>query len=138
MTKWKQKGLKKKTAYKFYVVAQKKVNGKWTNIAKSNDGHFITGNVRGKYTNPKSLWLNSTAVSLQKGKSYQIKALVTKVKSSKKLTTNHAKTLRYISNNPSVATVDANGKVTAKSKGTAVIYVQTINGIWKTCKVTVK
>ena len=30
-----------------------------------------------------------------------------------------------------------NGKVTAKETGTAVIYVQTINGIWKTCKVTV-
>ena len=43
-----------------------------------------------------------------------------------------------IGNQKDVATVDANGKVAAKSKGTAVIYVQTINGIWKTCKVTVK
>ena len=52
---------------------------------------------------------------------------------------NHiSKILRFTSNNPTVATVDANGKVTAKETGTAVIYVQTINGIWKTCKVTVK
>ena len=120
------------------MVAEKKVNGKYKTLSKSPAGHFITGNVRGKQTNPKSLKLNKTKVTLAKGKTLKIKGTVTKVKKRKKLATNHAKTLRFISNNPSVATVDANGKVAAKSKGTAVIYVQTINGIWKTCKVTVK
>ena len=37
-----------------------------------------------------------------------------------------------------VAKATAKGKITVKKTGTAVIYVQTINGIWKTCKVTVK
>ena len=67
-----------------------------------------------------------------------IKASVSKAKAGKKLATSHAANLRFVSNNPKVATVNAKGKVTAKSKGTAVVYVQTINGIWKTCKVTVK
>ena len=50
--------------------------------------------------------------------------------------TGHEKKLRFISGDPSIATVSAGGKVTAKAS--CKIYVQTINGIWKTCKVTVK
>ncbi|MBQ6623253.1 MAG: Ig-like domain-containing protein [Mogibacterium sp.] len=86
---------------------------------------------------PKSLKLKKTAITIGKGKSATINAIVTKAKSGKKLATNHAPKLRLISNNPAIATVNAKGKVTAKSKGKAVTYVQTINGIWKTCKITV-
>ena len=53
--KWTKTKLAKNTAYKFYVAAQKKSGGSYKTIAKSRAGHFITGNVRGKYTNPKSL-----------------------------------------------------------------------------------
>ena len=95
-------------------------------------------NRKGKYTNPKSLKLKKTAITLSKGKAATIKATVTKVKRGKKLATNRAPKLRFRSSNPAVAKVNAKGKVTAKSKGKAVIYVQTINGIWKKCKVTVK
>lgn len=133
-----KKKLKKNTAYKFYVEAQKKMGGKYTTIAKSKEGHFLTGNVRGKLTNPKAIKLSKSALTIKKGKSAKIKASVTKVKKSKKLSTGHAVKLRYISNDPRIATVSAKGKVTAKAKGAAVIYVQTINGIWKSVKVTVK
>ena len=34
--------------------------------------------------------------------------------------------------------VTAGGKVTAKAKGSCKIYVQTVNGIWKTCTIKVK
>ena len=136
--KFSKGGLAKNTAYKFCVVAQKKSGKTYKTVAKSNVGHFLTGNYRGKYTNPKSLKLSKTSMTIKKGKSASIKASVTKVYSSKKLATAHAAAYRYISNNPTVATVNAKGKVTAKKKGTATIYVQTINGIWKTCKVTVK
>lgn len=135
--KWSKGKLAKNTAYKFYVVAQKKSGKSYKNIAKSKVGHFYTGNVKGKYTNPRSLTLKKSAYTLKKGKTATIKASVSKVKTNKKLATSHAATYRYTSNNPAVATVNAKGKVTAKAKGTAVIYVQTINGIWKTCKVTV-
>ena len=136
--KWKKTKLAKKTSYRFYVVAQKKSGGSYKNISKSLAGHFITGNVRGKYTTPKKLTINKTAVTLKKGKSFTIKGKVTKVKAGKKLETSHAKTFRYISNNPSIASVSAKGKITAKGKGTCTIYVQTINGIWKTIKVKVR
>ena len=136
--KWTKKKLKKNRSYKFYVVAQKKSGGKYKSVAKSKVGHFFTGNTRGKYTNPKSLKLTKSKLTLKKGKSQAIKGTVTKVKKNKKLATNHAAKLRFTSNNPTVAKVNAKGKVTAKKAGTATIYVQTINGIWKTCKVTVK
>lgn len=133
-TGWTKKKLKRRTAYKFYVVAK---DSSGNVISRSLTGHAITGNVKGKYTNPKSLTLKKSAYTLKKGKTATIKASVSKVKTNKKLATSHAATYRYTSNNPAVATVNAKGKVTAKAKGTAVIYVQTINGIWKTCKVTV-
>ena len=136
--KWKKTKLLKNKSYKFKVVAQKKSNGKYKNIATSMVGHFMTGNVNGSLTNPKAITLKKSAYTLKKGKTATIKATVSKVKSGKKLGTKHAKTLRYISNNPAVATVSGGGKITAKSQGTAQIYVQTINGIWKVVKVTVK
>ena len=136
--KWTKKKLRKNTAYKFYVVAQKKSGKTYKTVAKSYVGHFFTGNERGELTNPKSLSLKKSTLSLKNGKSAVIKASVAKVKKNKKLATSHAAKLRFTSNNKAVATVNAGGKVTAKAKGTATIYVQTINGIWKTCKVTVK
>lgn len=96
------------------------------NVATSIVGHFFTSNVRGGYTNPKNLTLKKTAYSLKKGKTATIAASVSKVNSSKALATSHAAKLRFISNNPKVAAVNAKGKVTAKAKGTAIIYVQTI------------
>ena len=45
--------------------------------------------------------------------------------------------LTWTSSNPKVATVDANGVVTAKAKGTATITAA-VNGETRTCKVTVK
>lgn len=130
--------LKKKTAYGFYVVAMKKCGSSYKKMTKSLAGYFFTGNVKGKYTNPKSLKLKKTSVSLAKGKTFTLKGKVKKVKAKKKLTTKYAKQLRFISNNPKIAAVSAKGKISAKAKGTCVIYVQTTNGIWKTCKVTVK
>ena len=133
-----KKKLKKNTAYNYCVVAEKKSGSGYETIAKSKTAHFFTNNVRGKWTNPKSLKLGKSSLTLSAGKSATIKGRVTKVKKGKKLATGHAAALRYTSNNPTVAAVNAKGKVTARAKGTAVIYVQTINGIWKTVKVTVK
>lgn len=46
--------------------------------------------------------------------------------------------ITYTSSNTAVATVDANGNVTAKKKGTANITVKTSTGYSGVCKVTVK
>jgi uncharacterized protein YjdB len=120
------------------VVAQKKAGGSYRTLARSLTGHFLTGNVRGKYTNPKKLKFSSSALTLKKGSRVRLTGTITKAKKKKKLAAGHAARLRFISSDPSVASVDARGRVTAKRKGTAVIYVQTINGIWKTCRVTVR
>ena len=134
---WTKKKLKKKTFYKFKVVAQKKVNGKYKTIRTSRPGHFITGKVKGKYTNPKSLLVNKRNVTLKVGMSTKLKCKVRKVRKGKRLL-NHAAKLRYTSNDPSVAKVSKKGKITAKKAGTCKVYVQTCNGIWKTVKVTVR
>lgn len=53
---------------------------------------------------------------LKKGKSYQIKALVSPLTSQEKVT--------YLTSNKKVATVSKNGKVVAKKKGKVVITVK--------------
>ena len=136
--KWTKTKLAKNTSYKFYVVAEKKSGNGYKTISKSLVGHCMTGNVEGKYTNPKALTLKKSALTLKKGKTATIKGTVTKVNTSKALGTNHEKLLRFRTSNPFIATVNASGKVTAKNTGTCNIYVQTINGMWKVCKITVK
>ncbi len=136
-TSWKKTRLKKKTAYKFKVVAQKKQNGKYVTLATSKLGHVITGNVWKTCTNPKKLKLKKSSFSMTKGKKVTIRATVTKAKAGKKLLT-HAKRLRFTSDNPAVASVNAKGVVTAKGKGSCRIYVQAVSGLWKTVKVTVR
>ena len=136
--KWTKKGLKKNSEYKFKVVAQKKVNGKYTNICSSKVGYFITGNLKGKYTNPKSIKISKADITINASKTAKISAKVKKVKKNKKLLTNKVKLLRYTSNNTSVATVNSKGVITAKAPGKCAIYVQTINGICKKVNVTVK
>ena len=46
--------------------------------------------------------------------------------------------LRYISSMKDVATVNKNGKIKARKKGSCKIYVIAVNGIRKTISVTVK
>ena len=62
--------------------------------------------------NPESISLNKTSLSLYKGESYNLKAMVTPDDATDK-------TVTWVSSDTSVATVDNNGKVTASKKGTA-------------------
>ena len=135
-TTWTKKKLKRHTAYKFRVVA-KDASGKV--ISKSLIGHAITGNVRGDFTNAKRLKVSKASYTLKKGGKAKIKAAQTRVRPGKKLLDGgHAVLLRYRSNNTSVAKVDSKGKIRAVGKGKCMIYVQTVNGIWKKVKVSVK
>ena len=135
-TSWTKKKLKSNTAYKFRVVV-KDASGKV--ICKSLIGHALTGNVRGDFTNAKSLKVKKSSFTLKKGKTARIKATQTKAMKGKKLLdSGHSKLLRYKSNNTSVAKVSSSGKITAVGTGSCKVYVQTVNGIWKTVKVTVK
>ena len=91
--------------------------------AKENGFKFI------EISEPTSVSLNKTSLTLDVGKSYTL----TKTVSPSNAVTSYT----WSSSNTSVATVDGNGKVTAKASGTATITVKTSNGKAATCKVTV-
>ena len=93
--------------------------------AKENGFKFIALDV----SEPTSVSLNKTSLTLDVGKSYTL----TKTVSPSNAVTSY----NWSSSNTSVATVDKNGKVIAKASGTATITVKTSNGKTATCKVTV-
>ncbi len=79
-----------------------------------------------------------SAYSIKAGKTANIRAKVTLADKNKKhLPAWHAAKLRYKSSNKKIATVDKNGKIKGKKKGTCYIYVYAINGLMKKVKVTV-
>ena len=73
-----------------------------------------------------SVKLDRTSLTLTKGKTYTLKTVVTGTN----------KAVSWSSSNSNVASVDKNGKVTAKTKGTATITAK-IDGVSASCKVTV-
>ena len=124
------KKLKAHKTYKFYVVAYT-ANG----TVKSKSVHFITQNRNGKYANVKSIKAKVNAVTLSSGATKKIGATYKMYYGKKHIKKSHGAALRYISNCPTVATVNSSGVVTAKAAGTATIYIQDIGG--KYCKTTV-
>ena len=136
-----KKNLKKGQTYRFRIVAQRKINGKWTDISTSYIGHFATGNLTKdrKYTNTKRIYSKPIKISLKVGQKYTIKATATKEKASKKLLAkSHSAKFRYLSTNTAIAKVSSKGRITAKKKGTCYVYVVGVNGVWRKIKVTVK
>ncbi len=79
-----------------------------------------------------SIKLNKTSLFLDKGSSTTLKATINPSN------TTDSKTLTWTTSNSKVATVNNQGKITAKANGTATITVKTVNGKTATCKVTVK
>ena len=72
------------------------------------------------------IMLDKVNLSLYKGKSYTLKKIIS----------DSTKNVVWSSSNTKVASVDKNGKITAKSKGVATITAK-VNGYSATCKVTV-
>ena len=109
--------------------------GKAVITVVTNDGGF-TANVNVKVSSDvvavTGVTLNTTTLNLATKSSATLKATVAPSKASNK-------GLTWKSSNTNVATVDANGRVTGKSEGTATITVTTKDGGYTaTCKVTVK
>lgn len=80
------------------------------------------------YTAPKKVTLNNTKLTLSPNNTFQLVATLTK---------NSVSDLTWTSDNPGVASVDANGLLTAGAVGKANVTVVTTNGKKATCKVTV-
>ena len=79
---------------------------------------------------PNKITLNKNQVTLEKGKTCQLKATLPSGTYTSKLT--------WTSSNKKVAKVNNKGKVTAVGKGMATITVETAGGVKATCKVKVK
>ena len=77
---------------------------------------------------PNSVKLNTLSVTKKAGKTYKLTASIP---------TGTTTTYKWSSSNPSVASVDKNGVVTAIKAGTADITVKTHNGKKAICRVTV-
>ena len=89
----------------------------------------VTFSIVPKPADPTGLALYPAKTTLNVGESSQWSASVYPADSNP--------TIKWASSNNNVATVDATGKVTAKSAGTAKITATTENGITEVCTVTV-
>jgi hypothetical protein len=130
------KKIDSKKCVKAYVVAYRKVNGKYVQVAKSITLH-MAGSRNTKYTNATGIKVKKDSFTLKEGETATIKPTLVLNKSWKN-PVNHTADFRYQSTNTSVATVDKNGKITAKKKGTCTIYIFAHNGKFKSVKVTVR
>ena len=95
-----------------------------------NNGSTGDGNNAAGEVHATAVTLNQTEVEVEKGKTCQLTAEVTPKDSTDGLVT-------WTSSKASVASVDANGLVTAKKTGETVINATTAGGLTATCKVTV-
>ena len=74
--------------------------------------------------------MNETDIRVEMGKSVQLKATITPEDASNKK-------VSWRVGNPQIASVDANGKVTAKSIGNTYVYAETANGLEARCIIRV-
>ena len=94
-------------------------------------GNEVTVNTLNVYNNIQSVTLDKESASVEYGEELVLNATINPTD------TDMDKTLKWESSNPSIATVDENGKITAKFPGKATITVTTVNGKTATCEVTV-
>ena len=107
---------------KTYIYTVRCINSSANRFASGYDAKGVTVTTPVK----PSVKLDKTSLTLTKGKTYTLKTTVTGTN----------KTVSWSSSNASVASVDKNGKVTAKTKGTATITAK-VDGVSASCKVTV-
>lgn len=127
------KKLKAHKTYKFYVKAVTP-GGQ----IKSKSIHFITGNTMGEYANAKSVSVSKKSLTLEVGETAKLKCTTKIYKNKKHIGKEHGAATRFASDNLSVATVDSQGKVTARGEGTTTIYIQDIGGRYCTASVIVR
>lgn len=130
---WTHTGLKKATYYRYSVVAYRNINKKKVTIAQTYSMHIATTGKKHAYA--RNLQVNRTNVVLNRGKRT---ALRTKVIYSSGKIQNHIAAVRFSSSNSRVATVDSRGIISARNKGTCIIYCYAPNGVRKNVRVIVR
>lgn len=111
---------KQKSGTKLSVIATDSAG----NVSKVNE-------VTVKSTPVKVVKLQNNKVTVKVNSKVQLGASITPINATDK-------TLKWVSNNENIATVDAFGNVTGVSNGVAEIKVFAQNGIYDTCTVTVE
>ena len=132
---WLHRNLKTNRTYKYFITAYKMVDGKKHYITKSPTIHVAMK--YDKRTNIQKIKVNKAKITLKKGKTFRIQTKL-QLENRKKKALSHAAKLRYYTSNRKTAVVSAKGKITAKHKGTCLVYVIANNGVSKKIKVTVK
>ena len=130
---WTHTGLKKATYYRYSVVAYRNINKKKVTIAQTYSMHIATTGTKHAYA--RNLQVNRTNVVLNRGKRT---ALRTKIIYSSGKIQNHIAAVRFSSSNSRVATVNSRGIISARNKGTCIIYCYAPNGVRKNVRVTVR
>ena len=130
---WTHTGLKKATYYRYSVVAYRNINKKKVTIAQTYSMHIATTGKKHAYA--RNLQVNRTNVVLNRGKRT---ALRTKVIYSSGKIQNHIAAVRFSSSNSRVATVNSRGIISARNKGTCIIYCYAPNGVRQNVRVTVR
>ncbi len=122
------KSIKIYTPGKYYakIKATNSITPSWKSVSKE-----ISFSVVDEIVKVSSLSLSKTSLSLEKGKTYTLKATVKPSDAADKSVT-------YSSSNKSVATVSSSGTITAKSFGTATITCTAKDTGKVTAKCTVK
>ncbi|HEX3020982.1 MAG TPA: Ig-like domain-containing protein, partial [Lachnospiraceae bacterium] len=128
------KNLKQATYYKFQVKAYKIIDGEKVFISTSKIVHSITEDKI--YANPIKVTTDEASIKLSVGKTRTVTSQVLLPK-DKKLK-QHTAITRFESSNKEIATVNSNGIISAKAKGTCYIYVYAQNGVYTKIKLTVK
>lgn len=129
------KGLNHKKQYMYFIAAFKR-SGQGKMYTAVSEKLYVSQKSE-KTTNVKSIRLNKGRAALKKGKTFQIKAKLTKENPKKKLLKKAAE-CRYHTSDAKVASVDKKGKVKAKKKGKCVVYVIANNGVSAQLRVTVR
>ena len=101
----------------------------YVTVYKTGTSTIVNGESIKTENYPKSISLNEKKINLASGTTSQLIANVSPSSASNRVT--------WSSSNSNVATVNANGLVTARGNGTATIVAKTINNISVTCEVTV-
>ena len=144
--KWYDSNLTVGKVYKYRVLTLKYNNkGKITSSGKYSPWAFVAvggTNMKKKvlYSNAACIELYESAFTIKKGKTktINVKMVSPSVQDTKLLYQGYSKRVRFISDNPKIATVNASGKITAKKEGNTMIWAYTPNGLIAGVQVTVK
>ena len=127
------KKLKKGMYYKYIVVAYQVKNGTQKVLATSKN--VVAATAGGTFTNYKSVKADQTTVKVAKGRKVRVKAAAV-VPAGKKV--KQYRKVKFETSSKKIATVDKNGVIKGKKKGTCYVYAYAQNGVFKKIKVVVK